>query len=55
MQGSRLRWLGDVEKRNNNAVGKKRLRLELPGEDDTKEDVHGCSQRGHKSGWCDPE
>lgn len=62
MQRSRLRWFGHTKKRDNDDVGKKILRLELPGKrprgspkrrfmDVIKEDMRVIGVRGDGVRW----
>ena len=52
MREGRLRWYGHVMRRNQEYVGRKMIKIELPGKE-TKEKIFRCSERRYGRIWCE--
>ena len=44
---ARLRWYGHLRRKDDGYIGRRMLRMELPGNGKAKKEVYGCGERGH--------
>ena len=54
MREGRLRWYGDVMRREQEYVGRV-MEMELPGKREAKKKISGCSEGGYRGSWCKGE
>ena len=44
---------GLVQRRHGEYIGRRMMRSELQGKRKAKDEIYGCSDRGHEVSWCE--